>query len=114
MDSFDFGPRTNAQYSSFESITWIVTSSKDPPQNTFASEMDAFLNGLKLDSNEKGMPSKDSVEISPNASDELMSTLNVSEDLEMRGGCVISRQSGFSALTGKTSHHKLSRILIIN
>ena len=52
MDSFDFGPRMNAQHSSFDSSTWIVTSSKDPPRKTFASEMDDFLDGLKLDSDE--------------------------------------------------------------
>ncbi len=38
MDSFDFGPRMNAQHSSFDSSTWIVTSSKDPPPKNFCKQ----------------------------------------------------------------------------
>ncbi len=87
---FDFGPRVNGQYSTFNSDNWVVMSSKELPEKTFASEMEDFLDGLELDSNDEYPTGIANIEYTSNMRDKLMSILKEAEDLEMGGRCAIS------------------------
>ncbi len=83
----------------------MIPFSKDPPRNTLANDMDGFLNGLELDSDEEDPSDTAKVDCTTNACDKLMPTLKEAEDLEMGGGCAVSQRSDTSDTTGKTGAH---------
>ena len=104
MDSFEFDHRLAAPESSFDATTWVVTSTVESSKTTFANDMDAFLEGLELGSDEEDAPGTEEIEFSTDARANLLSTLKENENLEMGGGCDISRRSNASATTGASTH----------
>ena len=104
MCSIDFDPIINVTHSSFDWDIWVVTSLMNLPRDTFANDMDRFLNKLELNSDRDEPSGATTFEYLTNASNELMSVLKENKDLETGGRCTILRWSNVLNTTGATSH----------
>ncbi len=91
MGSIDFDPIIDATHSSFDRDTWAVTSPTNLSRDTFANDMDRFLNKLELNSNRDEPSVATKFEYLTNASNEVMSVLKENKDLETGGRCTILR-----------------------
>ena len=98
------GPRLRAAQSSFDPITWKVTSHARDAPKTFSSLMEDFWS-----SDEEASDAESKVEFSRGAKEELMATLKDDEKFDLGAdGDAASRRTGFSASTGRTSNRTVN------